>query len=261
MSNPPSAAATEIKQPLQINTIEPGAIGAAFAAGWRDFVSNPAIGLVFGLLFAFGGALVVGLVFWSGYFFLAYPTAAGFTLLGPFSVIAVYEVSRQTEQGLKPKWREVISTVFRKNARRLGWMPVITLFGFILWIDVAAIIYALFFGLKVPDFWTMVREIFTTMNGFTFFAIGNLVGAVFAAVLYSISVIAYPLLADRDVDPITAIATSVRAVKSSPGAHLTYALAIVFLVSIGVATAFIGLIVVLPLLGHTTWHIYRKSVQ
>ncbi len=258
--NPAADGPSAAPSPPQVIAITRQTVIAALRAGWRDFRNCPAIGLAFGALFAFGGLLLVFMVFWSGYFYLAYPTAAGFTLLGPFAVIAVYEVSRQLERGETPSWASVTGPALRKGARRLGWMPAVTLFAFIIWIDVASVIYAIFFGLHAPDLWVLISAIASTGNGILFFIIGNLVGAVFAVLLYSISVIAYPLLMDRGVDPITAIATSVRSVRINPAPMAFYAAIIAVLIIIGTATMFIGLVVILPLLGHATWHLYRKTI-
>ncbi len=246
---------------ITVRTIGLAALREALSNGWRDFRATASIGLVFGLFFAVGGLVIVVMVFWAGYIYLAYPTAAGFALVGPFAATVMYEVSRQLNAGETPSWSSSVGPALRQGRQRLSWLPMITLFGFIIWLDVAAAIYAIFFGLKQPELIPLLTEIFTTPAGLLFLVAGNVIGAGFAVTLFSISVMSYPLLMDREVDAVTAIITSVKAVRTNPVPLLGFGSIVALSLGVCIATAFVAMIAVLPFLGHTAWHLYRSTVD
>lgn len=244
-----------------IRTIDIQTLRTALTNGWRDFRAAAPIGSAFGLFFAVGGLVILAMVFWAGYIYLAYPTAAGFALIGPFTATVMYEVSRQLNGGEKPSWSSSVWPALRQARNRLSWLPMITLFGFIIWLDVAAAIYAIFFGLKQPELVPLLTEIFTTTHGLVFLVAGNGIGAGFAITLFSISIISYPLLMDREVDAVTAIITSVKSVKANPVPLLGFGFIVAVLLGICIVTAFVAMIVVLPFLGHAAWHLYRSTIS
>jgi uncharacterized membrane protein len=144
----------------------------------------------------------------------------------------------------------------------IGWMAFVTLFIFIMWMYQARFLMALFFGLNasftsLPQFITVLL---TTTEGLIFLLVGNIIGALLAIVLFSLTVVSFPLLLDRDVDCVTAMITSVRAVARSPVPLLAWAGMVVVLLVLAALPFFIGLIVVLPVLGHATWHLYRRII-
>jgi uncharacterized membrane protein len=236
-------------------------IAEALAAGLRDFQAAPLYGLFFGAVYAAGGNLVVLCAYWLGMSYLSYPLAAGFALLGPFVAVGTYEVSRRRETGAPLSWSAVLGAIFAQGKRELGWMAFVTLFIFVVWMYQVRLLLALFLGFRtftsLHEFLTVVA---TTPEGNLFLLIGNVVGAAMALVLFSLSVVSFPLLLDRDVDFITAMITSVRAVVASPVPMIGWAIVIVMLSVIAMMPAFLGLLVVLPVLGHTTWHLYRRIV-
>lgn len=233
----------------------------ALGRGVRDFQRAPQYGLGIGGFYALAGLSLLLLAYEGGYVFVIYPLAAGFALLGPFAAVGLYEVSRRLESGEPLSWGVLYDVAIRKGRGRLGWMPMITLFAFFIWLDFAMIIYAVFFGIRFASITVMIGEIFGTMHGLFFLVLGNAAGALFAGTIFSISVIGYPILLDRDTDFITAIVTSMKCVLKSPRPMLSYALCIVFLLLAGLAPAFLGLIITLPVLGHATWHLYRACVE
>lgn len=245
---------------FEIRPVDLSTLRRSLAAGWRDFRRTAPIGMVFGLFFSLGGLLILAMVFWAGYVYLAYPTAAGFALIGPFAATVMYEMSHQLSDGKTPTWKSSVGPGLRQGRQRLSWLPMITLFGFIIWMDVAAAMYAIFFGIKEPQLIALLTEIFTTPSGLLFLLIGNAVGAFFAVLLFSISVMSYPLLMDHGVDAVTAIITSVRAVRANPVPLLGFGFLVAACLVFSAVTASLGLIVVLPFLGHSAWHLYRNTV-
>lgn len=233
----------------------------ALQAGVEDFNRAPAIGAAFGAIYAFGGIFLIACVLSLDLGYLVYPLFAGSVLIGPFVAAGLYDVSRELEAGRKPTFRGVLSTVFDQRKRELGWMAFVTIFFFIIWMYQVRLLLALFLGFA--SFGTLqefVRVLFTTSDGLSFLAVGHVVGAALALGLFSISVISFPLLMDRDLDVVTAMITSVQAVLLSPGPMIAWGLTVVGLLFIGSVPCFLGLVVVLPILGFATWHLYRKTV-
>lgn len=257
-SGPPVSATPSA--PIIINQLTTQDLVNALAAGWHDFKRAPQFGLFFGLLYAAGGWAVVLLAGVSGYFFLAYPLAAGFALIAPFIAAGLYEVSRQLESRERTDWMTIISGVREAGGRDLGWMALVTGFSFFIWLDIAVFIYAMFFGVKVPDFWIFIQSLFTTPHGLLFLLTGHLVGAVIALFVFSITVVSFPLLLDRNIDFVTAMMTSVRCVKQNKRVMLIWAITIALLLVISFATALAALIFILPWTGHATWHLYRSVI-
>lgn len=232
----------------------------ALGQGLRDFQAQPLYGLASGAIYAAGGILLVLCVTALGISYMAYPLAAGFALIGPFVAIGLYEVSRQREAGLPVSaggiWRVI------RSRSEIGWMAFVSLFIFIIWMYQVRLLLALFLGLhasfaSLHDFLTVVL---TTTEGLSFLIAGNIIGAALSIILFSLTVVSFPLLLDRDLDFVTAMITSVRAVVTSPGPMIGWALVIVVLLVVSVLPFFLGLLVTLPVLGHTTWHLYRKLV-
>lgn len=245
----------------EIARIDLSDVVAALSLGLRDLGRAPAYGLTIGAFYVLGGVIVYLLAARSGLFFLAYPLAAGFALLGPFCAVALYEVSRRLETGQPLSPRAVFGVVTGPGGRSLGWMPMLNLFVFFIWVDVAAALYLGVFGLRRPDLGGFLVEVLTTWHGLAFLVIGNLVGAIFAVAVFTTTVVAYPLLLDRDSDFVTAIVTSWRAVRTNPVPMLGYGLIVAVSLFLAMLPALVGLIVVLPVLGHATWHLYRRVVR
>jgi uncharacterized membrane protein len=233
----------------------------ALASGLRDFQAAPVYGIAFGGLYAVGGIAILACLVGLGWSYLAYPLAAGFALIGPFAAVGLYEVSRRRAAGQPLSWKVIIRTIVAQGNRELGWMAFVTLFIFIVWMYQARLLVALFLGLhataSLRDFIVLVT---TTPEGIIFLLVGNAVGAVLSIILFSLTVVSFPLLLDRDVDFVTAMITSVRAVTMSPLPLLSWAIVIVIELMVAALPFFLGLVVVLPILGHATWHLYTRIV-
>jgi uncharacterized membrane protein len=235
-------------------------IAEALGQGLRDFQAVPLYGLAFGALYALGGIVILLSLTAFGMLFLAYPLAAGFALIGPFVAIGLYEVSRRREAGQPISMRGIWSTVTSHG--EIGWMAFVTLFIFIVWMSQVRLLIALLPGLNASfsSLQQFITVVLTTNEGLLFLAFGNAVGAALSLILFSLTVVSFPLLLDRDVDFVTAMITSVRAVVASPGPMIGWAAIIVALLVVSAVPFFLGLLLTLPVLGHATWHLYRRVV-
>jgi uncharacterized membrane protein len=243
-----------------VRRIKVADIAEALGLGLRDFQAMPFYGLLFGALYAVGGNVILLCLTAFGLVYLAYPLAAGFALIGPFVAIGLYEVSREREAGEKPSLHSIWSTV--KSRSEIGWMAFVTLFIFVIWMYQVRLLIALLIGLNASfsSLHEFITVVLTTNEGLVFLAIGNAVGAALSLILFSLTVVSFPLLLDRDVDFVTAMITSVRAVVTSPLPMISWAAVIVVLLIVSALPYFLGLLVTLPVLGHTTWHLYRRIV-
>ncbi len=244
----------------EVRSIDFSDIVEALVRGMRDFQAAPRYGLAFGALYALGGIAIVLCLSALKMTYLAYPLAAGFTIIGPFVAIGLYQVSRDIESATPLSFRRIWSTV--RSRREIAWMAFVAGFFFIIWMYQVRLLLALFLGnagsfASLQEFF---RIVLTTNEGLLFLLIGNVIGAVLSLILFSITVVTFPLVLDRDVDFVTAMITSVRAVATNPVPMIGWAVIVVALLIISALPLFLGLIVTLPILGHTTWHLYRRLV-
>jgi uncharacterized membrane protein len=235
-------------------------IAEALGQGLRDFQAVPLYGLAFGALYAGGGIVILLSLTAFDMIYLAYPLAAGFALLGPFVAVGLYEVSRRREAAQPISMGDIWSTV--RSRGEIGWMALVTVFFFVIWMSQVGFLIALSIGLNAS--FSNLREFIamalTTNEGLLLLAIGNAVGAALSLILFSLTVVSFPLLLDRDVDFVTAMVTSVRAVVTSPVPMIGWAAVIGVLLIVSALPYFLGLLVTLPVLGHATWHLYRRVV-
>ena len=254
-------AARLARRTVVIRKLQKDDIFNSLVAGWNDLKRAPTYGLTIGALHAFGGWLAIFFAQLSGMHYFTYPFLTGLALVAPFMAAALYEVSRRLESGEPLSWGAILGSVKRSGGRDLGWMALVSLFAFILWVDYAFFLYLMFYGAHMPDPAEFLREAISTEKGLVFIAVGNLVGGLIAFTIFAITVVSCPLLLDRDVDFVTAMISSVRAVKANPWQMFAWALAIALFLAFGLLSGLLGLIVVLPLLGHASWHVYRKLVE
>ena len=235
-------------------------IAEALGQGLRDFQAAPFYGLAFGAFYAAGGIIILLCLTAFGMVYLAYPLAAGFALIGPFVAIGLYEVSRRLETGQPISARAIWATVVSRG--EIAWMAFVTLFIFVIWMYQVRLLIALLIGLNASfsSLHEFLNVVLTTNEGLFFLAIGNMVGAALSLILFSLTVVSFPLLLDRDVDFVTAMVTSVRSVVTSPLPMISWAAVIVVLLIVSSLPYFLGLLLTLPVLGHATWHLYRRIV-
>jgi len=236
-------------------------ISGALRQGVGDFLAAPLFGLFFGGVFAVGGwALLACVAVWDTPWAIL-PLAIAFPLLGPFAAVGLYEVSRRLTTGEPLNWSEVLTVVLRQKDRQLAWMGFVTLFIFWMWAYQVRLLLALFLGFaSFSSFDGLMTAVLTTENGLTFLAVGTVIGAILSLGLFSVTVISMPLLVDRDYDIITAIVTSVTAVRRSPIVMLAWGACVTLAMLAAMAPAFLGLFVVLPILGHATWRLYERAI-
>jgi len=250
---------TDAPAAIRLNKVSLGDLHRVIATGVRDFSAAAPYDLAFGGLFAVGGWLLFALLAKFQLPFLAYPLAMGFALVAPFGAIAFYAVSDLLDRRERLSFGSILRRI-RAGARGdIRWMSLITGFTLVIWMDLAAISFFGFVGLNgfTPDFFI---KLVTTSSGLGFLLFGNILGAVIAIFVFSISVISFPLLFDRDVDFVTAMSTSVRLVRENPVAMLVWCFLIGLSVALSAATALIGLFVLLPVIGHASWRLYRLAV-
>lgn len=230
------------------------------AAGMRDFRAAPKYGLFFGGLYAVAGWLLVTLLWQFDLPYFAYPLAMGFALIAPFAAVGFYAVSDHLEKDKPLTWSSLFGAIGAAARRDLRWMALITGFALVIWMDIAAL---LFFGLMGfsafgPNF---IETLLTTPTGLIFLVLGNLSGALIAMGVFSISVVSFPMLYDRDVDFVTAMVTSVQLVIANPTTMMVWCVVIGVLTGLSLLSMFLGLFLVLPVIGHATWHLYQRGVE
>lgn len=245
----------------EINIVEFSDLKDILAKGWHDYKQAPIFGIIFGLIFALGGMVIyLQLMVWGEGWGL-FSVIVGFPLIAPFLAVGLYEVSREIGHGEKPTWQHVLNGILRERNREIPWMAFVSVFFFGMWTYLAHLIFALFFGLKPMTNVMSSNSILFTTDGLIFLAVGTIAGAVIATVLFSITVVSIPMLLDREVDFITAMITSVTFVLENKGVMLVWGLIVTGLTALSMIPFFLGLMVVLPVLGHATWHLYKIAVD
>ncbi|PWC45719.1 DUF2189 domain-containing protein [Azospirillum sp. TSO22-1] len=232
---------------------------AWLAAGWRDMCAAPLISAFYGAL-AVGSSfvLVAGLAMLHMHY-LVLPMAAGFMLVGPVLAVGLYESSRLLERGERVTPSAVLGA-YHRNGTQIATMGVVLMLALLAWIRVALLVFAIFFSAEPPALDQLVTRIFFSSQTIPFLLTGTAVGAVIATAVFAISAVSLPMLLDRETDVFTAMATSVDAVRQNGRAMLVWAALIALFTAAGIATAFVGLAIAFPLIGHATWHCYRDLV-
>jgi uncharacterized membrane protein len=246
---------------IAIRTITTSDLWQALKAGYADFNARPTIGTFLFLVYPLFALLLTLFLVGNDLLYLAFPMVAGLTLLGPAVSVALFEMSRRREQGLDTTWREAFGFVHSARfAPILGLTVVMTLL-YVAWLMLAEALYFGTIGANPPvTVAEFVERLVTTRPGLALILYGNLVGLLFAFTALATSVVAFPLLLDKPVSVLTAVGASLRAVSANLAVMLVWGLVVVAFLLVGAAMFLIGLAVVLPVLGHATWHLYRRLV-
>jgi uncharacterized membrane protein len=245
----------------QLRAIRPVDLEDALARGLSDFVAMPTHIVFLCLIYPIVGLFLGRLAFGYEMLPLLFPLMAGFVLIGPFAAIGLYELSRRREQGLEACWTDAFDVLGSPSFAAIAALGFLLMLIFTVWLAAADWIYVATFGNQpVASIGNFLDQILTTSSGWKLIILGNGIGFLFATLVLTISVVSFPLLLDHEVGVVTAIVTSTRLVFESPLAMSLWGLIVAGLLVIGSLPFFIGLAVVMPVLGHSTWHLYRKAV-
>ncbi|WP_411035823.1 DUF2189 domain-containing protein [Shinella sp. BYT-45] len=233
----------------------------ALARGFDDFRAKPSHYVFLSLIYPICGVVLVTWSSGANMLPLIFPLVAGFALLGPFFAIGLYEISRRRERGMDTSWRHAL------EVRHSPALPSILAVGamltalFVAWLVFAQMLYTSLFGPEPPQSLALfLASVFGSENGLLLMLAGNAIGFCFALVVLATTVVAFPLLLDRDVGAVCAIETSLRATLANPVPVACWGLIVAALLIAGTIPLFVGLAVIMPILGHATWHLYRKIV-
>ncbi|MEM7076783.1 MAG: DUF2189 domain-containing protein [Pseudomonadota bacterium] len=244
-----------------VNTVTAADIIVSLKAGVSDFLARPVMSGFFGLIYAVFGLGFVWILVWLGKIWMIVPAAVGFPLVAPFAAAGLYEMSRRLQRNERFGWSDILGVMADQRNREMGWMAFVTLFIFWVWIYQIRLWLAIILqDAAFSDFEGFLHVVFFTPEGWSFLAVGVCVGACLAAVLFSVTVIAMPMLLDRETNFVSAMITSVRVVTENPVVMLSWGAMISVILLVSLLPAFLGLIFTLPILGHTTWHLYQRAV-
>ncbi len=260
MANDETVAGAESAS-LRIDKIGMADLSDALKKGYDDFVAMPSHAVFLGVVYPVIGLIIGRFISGQSLLPMLFPVMAGFALVGPFAATALYELSRRRELGVDASPSHILELLRSPAIGAILELGAMLLLVFFVWLVAARAIYHSTFNDVMPaSVEEFVRQIFTTPAGWTLIVVGNGVGLLFAMAAFSLSVVSFPLIVDRHVSALKAVLTSLRAVGANPGAMIVWGLIIEGSLALGSLPFFVGLIVVLPVLGHASWHLYRKIV-
>ena len=245
-----------------VRSITPMDLKDVLAKGLADFRAMPTHVIFLSLIYPVAGLAIARWTFGYDIIPMLYPLLAGFALIGPFAAIGLYELSRRREQGLDTSWKHAFDIVHSPSLWSIVALGLLLVAIFGVWLAVAHGLYVAHFGederpIALAEF---ARRILRTPEGHSLIVIGNAVGFLFALASFALSVVSFPLLLDRNVGMATAIVTSIRAILKNPVTMVLWGLIVAIGLALGSLPFLFGLAVVMPILGHATWHLYRKVV-
>jgi uncharacterized membrane protein len=233
----------------------------ALAAGIDDFKHMPSHIVFLSLIYPLVGIVLCRFLMGVDTLSLIFPLAAGFALVGPFAAVGLYEMSRRREQGLDLSWWHVFDVLESPSLGAILGLAILLMLIFLAWLGSAQALYQELFGLAAPQSVAQFAEdVLSTQAGWTLALWGNTIGFLFALWVLTISVVSFPLLLDRDVGAAVAVATSAKAVLRNPVTMAVWGLIVAFLLVLGSLPFFFGLAIVMPILGHASWHLYRRVI-
>jgi len=233
----------------------------AVAKGVDDFWAMPTHVIFLAVIYPLVGLFLIRGTLGYDVLWLLFPLVAGFALIGPVAAIGLYELSRLRERGVDVTWEHAFEVLRCPSLGAIAALAMVLMMVFLIWLATAMWLYQSLFGDEAPEtIGRFLSDIFTTTKGWTLIIAGHGIGFLFAALVLAISVVSFPLLLDRDVSAIVAMRTSIRVVLVNPLTMAAWGLFVAVALAIGSLPFFVGLAVVVPLLGHSTWHLYRKVV-
>jgi uncharacterized membrane protein len=233
----------------------------ALVEGIGDFRAMPSHVIFLALIYPLVGLALGKLMFRYEVLPLLYPLVTGFALIGPFAAIGLYELSRRRELGLDTEWQHAFDVLRSPSALPIFGLGALFAFLLIVWLAAADTIYARTMGNQpIASFADLMHRVFATKAGWTLIIAGNAVGFLFAVAVLTLGVVSFPLLLDRNVGGAVAILTSIRAVITNPFTMAAWGFIVAAALVVGSIPFLLGLAVVMPVLGHATWHLYRRVV-
>jgi uncharacterized membrane protein len=246
----------------EIRYIDAADLGEALARGFDDFKAMPSHFLFLSLIYPVIGLFLARIAIGNDVLPLLFPLAAGFALIGPFAAIGLYELSRRREQGEEPYLWHGLAAFQARSMIGIATVGAVLAVIFVAWLIAAEAVYQVTLGPQPPaSIGAFVRDVLTTPAGWALIVLGNGLGFLFAVLALSLSVVSMPLLLDRDVSALTAMETSLRAMLVNPKAMAMWGSIVAGGLVIGCVPCFLGLVVVMPILGHSSWHLYRKVIE
>jgi uncharacterized membrane protein len=247
--------------PPAVRRVRIGDLGNVLARGLDDFAASRTDVVFLCVIYPLLGLMLARLAFGYDLLPLVFPLASGFALVGPFAGVGLYEMSRRREAGMTVTWADALGVVRSPSFGAIVLLGLLLMVIFLLWLFAAKAIYELTLGPAPPaSLVAFVHDVLTTGMGWVMIVVGVGVGFLFAVGVLTISVVSFPLLLDREVGVDTAVLTSIRAVVANPGPMAVWGLTVAGGLVIGSIPFFLGLIIVMPILGHATWHLYREVV-
>ncbi|MCX8281484.1 DUF2189 domain-containing protein [Phyllobacterium sp. 0TCS1.6C] len=236
-------------------------IFTALRRGLGDFWAKPSHYVFLCLIYPVAGLVLLRLSAGANALPLVFPLMSGFALIGPVAALGLYEISRRRELDMDASWRHATNVVRSPALPSIIAVGVMLFATFLAWLLTAQAVYTSHFGDSAPaSLAVFLDQLFTTPEGWNMMLVGNAIGFVFALFVLCTTVVAFPLLLDRDVGAYAAVATSARAVFTNPLPMLLWGLIVAVLLAVGFLTLFVGLAIIIPVLGHATWHLYRAVV-
>jgi uncharacterized membrane protein len=261
MSTIPVTSVPALGAAPEIRRITGRDLNWALSEGWSDFKEKRGELVLLALIYPFVGLLSAAVVSDSRVLPLFFPIVAGLSILGPAVASGFYELARRREAGLGSTWLHFLDPLRGRSRVALAILTLGLAVVFLAWLLAASLIYDATIGVDHPvGISAFLEALLTTPRGWTMILLGNLVGFAFAVAVLTLSLVSFPMVVDKSVDPATAITTSVRAVRTNPGAAASWGLRVAALLVLGSLPLFIGLAIVLPVLGYATWHLYTRLV-
>jgi len=247
---------------VPLRRIGPDDLRAALREGYGDFLAKRGDLVFIGFIYTLVGLAVAVASLGNSLLPFFFPVAAGLSLLGPLACTGFYELARRREAGLESNWWHFFAIVHHPARGQIALVAGILIAIFIAWVAAATIVYRIFLGDTPPaSLGGFLATLFATPEGWAMMIVGNLVGLGFAALVLTISLVSLPMLIDRRIDGGAAIAASIRAVRANPAVTARWGLTVAVLLIVGSIPFFLGLAIVLPVLGYATWHLYTRLVD
>ncbi len=244
----------------KVRSLTQGDLQRSLGKGWQDMAAFRSDAMFVCLLYPVMGGLLLALAAQGNFVHLLFPVLTGFALIGPVAALGLYEMSRRREAGQPTNWLALLDVIRSPRFGRILMLSIFNVVIFLVWIMLADLIFSLTIGVAPKSYAAFLTEVLTTPAGWALTVIGTGVGFVLAAIVLAVGVVSFPLLLDRDVSLPVAVLTSVRVSRENPVVIATWGLIVAGSLALGALPALLGLVLVLPVLGHATWHLYRAAV-